>query len=90
MILTDPARLPGTAAEKATLAAELTTFAGQVNGAVVDLGASERVQALQTQANDPALVACPYAKNLVAEATRDIVNSYRDDAGTLKYVVVVR
>ena len=43
----------------------------------------------RTRPNDPALVACPYAKNLVAEATRDIVNSYRDDAGTLKYVVVV-
>ena len=89
VILTDPARLPGTAAEKAALATALTTFAGQVNGVVVDLGASERVQALQSQANDPDLVTCPYAKNLVAEATREIVNSYRDDAGTLKYVVVV-
>ncbi len=89
VILTDPARLPGTDAQKATLAAALTTFAAQVDGAVVDLGQSQRVQALQAQADDPDVINCPYAKNLVAEAGREIVNSYRDGGDTLKYVVVI-
>ncbi len=89
VILTDPDRLPGTAAQKAALATALTAFAAQVNGAVVDLGQSQKVQALQAQADDPDYITCPYAKNLVAEATRDIVNSYRDDGETLKYVVVI-
>ena len=89
VILTDPARLPGTAAQKAALADALTTFADQVDGAVVDLGQSQRVQALQAQADDPDVITCPYAKNLVAEAGREIVNSYRDGGDTLKYVVVI-
>ncbi len=89
VIVTDPARLPGTAVEKAALAAQLAAFAARVGGVVVDLGQSARVQALNAQADDPDHVSCPYAKNLIAQAARDIVNSYRDDAGTLKYVVVV-
>ena len=89
VILTDPDRLPGTAAQKATLATAVTAFAAQVDGAVVDLGQSQKVQALQEQADDPDYITCPYAKNLVAEATRDIVNSYRDGDETLKYVVVI-
>jgi hypothetical protein len=56
------------------------------NGVVVDVQGSSRVQALQLQADQHA--ACPYAKNLVAQAIRDIVNSYRDSAGTLQYVVL--
>ena len=89
VILTDPARMPGTAADKSALASALTTFAGRVGGTVVDLGQSQRVQALQRQADSSALIACPYAKNLAAQAARDIVNSYRDSSDTLKYVVVV-
>ena len=89
VILTDPGRMPGTPAENAALATALTAFAAQVDGAIVDLGESEKVQALQDQADSPAAISCPYAKNLVAEAIRDIVNSYRDDGSTLKYVVII-
>ncbi len=89
VILTDPARLPGTAAEKAALASQLAAFATSVGGAVVDLGQSTRVRALNAQADDADHRSCPYAKNLVAEAARSIVNSYRNSGGTLKYVVVI-
>ena len=61
VILTDPARLPGTAADKAALASTLATFASQVNGVVVDLSRSPRVVNLNAQADGPA-VACPFAK----------------------------
>ena len=89
VILTDPGRMPGTPAENAALGTALTAFAAQVDGAIVDLGQSEKVQALQDQADSPAAISCPYAKNLVAEAIRDIVNSYRDDGSTLQYVVII-
>ena len=89
VVLTDPTRLPGTAAEKSALASRLATFASRVGGQVVDVGQSARVQALQRQAADPRFVSCPYAKNLVGQAIRDVVRSYRDTSGTLKYVVVV-
>lgn len=90
VILTDPARLPGTAAQKAALANEIAAFAAlpSVNGAVVDLGLSPRIAALNAQADDPDHISCPYAKNLVAESIRDVVNPYRA-GGNLKYVVVI-
>ena len=53
---------------------------------IVDVSASPRIVALNQQAD--ANKACPYAKNLVAQAIRDVVNSFRDTAGTLKYVVI--
>ncbi len=82
VILTDYNRMSGSTS---ALASAVSTFAGQVNGAVVNLDNSPKVVALNTQADQYA--ACPYAKNLVAQAIRDIVNSYRGD--NLKYVVVV-
>ena len=87
--MTDPSRMPGTAAENAALDAALDAFAAQVDGTVVDLRESQKVQALQDQADSPAAISCPYAKNLVAEAIRDIVNSYRDGGSTLQYVVII-
>ena len=89
VIVTDPSRMPGTAAENAALDAALDAFAAQVDGTVVDLRESQKVQALQDQADSPAAISCPYAKNLVAEAIRDIVNSYRDGGSTLQYVVII-
>ena len=89
VILTDPQRMPGTAAEKSALQQALASLATRTNGVVLDLAGSAKVSALNTQADSPTHVSCPYAKNLVAQAVRDIVNSYRDTQGTLKYVVVV-
>ena len=88
VILTDPSRLAGTAAEKAALAAKLRTFAArpEVAGAVVDLSADARIAALNAQAD--ANAACPYAKNLVADAIKDVVDSYRAN-NALRYVTIV-
>ncbi|MGA8257925.1 MAG: hypothetical protein WB767_15255 [Nocardioides sp.] len=82
VILTDSSRLPGLPVD------ELNDFAARpdVQGVVVDAAGIARVSALNTQADS--FTACPYAKNLVAQALRDVVNSYRDGAGTLKYVVI--
>ena len=87
VVLTDPARMTGTAAEKSTLAARLATFAArpEVAGVVVDLGADSRISALNAQAD--ANKSCPYAKNLLAGATKDVVDSYRA-ANPLQYVVI--
>ena len=69
-----------------TLAGKLATFAGKVNGAVVDVSADPTVAALNTQADGHAN--CPYAKNLVGSAIKRIVDAYRAD-NPVRYVVVV-
>ena len=58
--------------------------AGGTDGAIVDVGESARVRALQAQAAGH--VDCPYAVNLVARAIKDIIDSYRN-AGS-RYVVI--
>ena len=82
VILTDSSRL-----SDAPLSA-LEDFAArpEIDGVVVDAATIPRVQALQEQADR--LRACPYAKNLVAQELREVVNSYRDAADTLRYVVI--
>ena len=82
VILTDSARLPDAPMS------ELQAFADRpdVDGVVVDGATIPRVQALQAQADT--LRACPYAKNLVAEELRSVVNSFRDSSDTLRYVVI--
>ena len=65
----------------------LEALADSTGGVVVDVRASERVRALQTQAAERAR--CPYATNLVADAIKDIVDSYRTTDNTnLQYVVI--
>ena len=86
VILTDPRRMTGSDQDKAALDQALAGLAAQTDGVVLDLADSAKVTALNAQADSAAHLSCPYAKNLVAQATRDIVNSYRGD---LKYVVVV-
>ena len=84
VVLTDTSRIgQGTGAGLQTA---LSALAGKTGGAVVDVSTSPRIVALNQQAD--ANTACPFAKNLVAQAIRDVVNSYRDSRGTLKYVVV--
>ncbi len=91
VILTDSSRLalddmlviPG----GGTLRDKLAAFAAraEVKGVVVDVAGDARVSALKTQAaNNPA---CPFAKNLVAQEIKGIVDSYR--ANDLRYVVIV-
>ena len=91
VILTDPTRIVGTPAEKAALAAKIQALAArpEVAGAIVDVGQIARIADLNAQADGPK-VGCPYAKNLVAMALRDVVDSYRTTANPdLAYVVIV-
>jgi uncharacterized delta-60 repeat protein len=77
--------LPGATA--ATLRDKLNAFAARsdVAGVLVDVSSDDRVKALRAQA--AANPACPFAKNLVAEEIKGIVDSYR--ANPLRYVVIV-
>ncbi len=89
IILTDLGRMEGTPDEKAALQARLVAFAArpEVAGVVVNVGADARVVAANTQADNN--LACPYAKNLVAEAIKDIIDRYRTAPNPLRYVVIV-
>ncbi len=92
IILTDLGRVAGSSAELGTLQARLATFAErpEVMGVVVDVGADVRVIAANAQAD--ANPSCPFAKNLVAGAIKEIVDRYRDPAlnqAQLEYVVIV-
>ncbi|MBI3745680.1 MAG: choice-of-anchor C family protein [Chloroflexi bacterium] len=90
VILTDSSRIPAASdAERAALAAQLTALAGrsEVSGVVVDVATDTRIQQLNAQADSNR--ACPYAKNLVASALKDIVDSYRANNQGLAYVVLV-
>jgi Bacterial Ig-like domain (group 3) len=82
VILTDSHRMT----IDSTLAGKLATFAGKVNGAIVDVSADPTVAALNVQAD--AHANCPYAKNLVASAIKRIVDAYRA-AYPVRYVVVI-
>ena len=83
VILTDSSRFTPPAPALVTKLQQLEPTTG---GKVIDLSGSARINALNLQAD--LNKACPYAKNLVAEAIRDVVNSYRDNSNTLKYVVL--
>ena len=76
VILANYAAMPA-GPDLTTMQSKLATFASQpsVNGVIVDVGSDPRVGGLITQAN--AHPDCPYAKNLVAGAIKDIVSAYR-------------
>ena len=70
-----------------TLRDKLSVLAAraEVKGVVVDVASDARVSALKTQAaNNPA---CPFAKNLVAQEIKGIVDTYA--ANPLRYIVIV-
>ncbi|BEP11707.1 hypothetical protein acdb102_00180 [Acidothermaceae bacterium B102] len=84
VILTDNSRLNLTTANLGT---DLAKLAAATGGVVVDVSQSPRVVALNQQAD--ANTSCAYTKNLVAQAIREIVNSYRNSSGALQYVAIV-
>ena len=86
VILTDTSRF-GTADTTAMLA-RLGQLATATNGVVVDFAGPGRVHDLQAQAD--ANPGCVYAKNLVAQAAKDVVDAYRsgNTSGGVKYVVL--
>jgi hypothetical protein len=91
VILTDSSKLaldttlPGPGG--GTLRDELSAFAARtdIQGVVVDVAGDGRVGALKQQAADNP--ACPFAKNLVAQEIKGIVDTYA--ANALRYVVIV-
>ncbi|HEY4666885.1 MAG TPA: tandem-95 repeat protein [Anaerolineales bacterium] len=87
LLLTHLDRMEGTPAEKATLLERLANLAAraEVAGVIVDVGSDNRVADANAQADlHPE---CPFAKNLVADSIRRIVDLYRP-AG-LEYVVLI-
>ncbi|MCC6905763.1 MAG: tandem-95 repeat protein [Anaerolineae bacterium] len=90
VILTDTSRMQGTAEEKAALQARLSELAArpEVAGVIVDVSQDGRVAAANQQADAGDNYACPYAKNLVADEIKGIVDRYRA-LNPLEYVVIV-
>ncbi len=88
VILFDPNRIEGDPADIALLLAKLQTLAArpEVQGVIIDVSLDARVAAANLQADDK--VDCPQAKNLVADAIRQIVQRYRT-LNPLEYVVIV-
>ena len=88
IILTDMDRMSGSDSEKAAMQASLILLASrpEVAGIIVDVGADDRVAAANVQAD--ANYACPYAKNLVAQSVKRIIDRYRA-LNPLAYIVVV-
>lgn len=82
IILTDSTRLTGVDS------ARLTTLAArsEVKGVIVDLSQWERVVEANLQADSNA--ECPIAKNVVAEAIKEIVDGYMA-LNPIEYVVIV-
>ncbi|MGQ0602554.1 MAG: right-handed parallel beta-helix repeat-containing protein [Anaerolineales bacterium] len=89
LIVADWARMTGTAQEIATLQARLAALAAraEVGGVVVNVGADARVVAANTVADANPL--CPYAKNIVADAVKRVVDRYRAANPELRYIVLV-
>ncbi len=85
IILADTSRMAG---DLTTMQARLATFAArpEVNGVIVDVNSDARVAAANAQAD--LYPTCPFAKNLVAYAIKDIVDSYRE-LNPLAYIVIV-
>ncbi|HEX6304597.1 MAG TPA: choice-of-anchor Q domain-containing protein [Anaerolineales bacterium] len=82
IILADSTRMPDVPMAK------IQEFADrpEVSGVIVDVGQDDGVAALNAQADDK--LACPYAKNLVAGAIKEIVDSY-GELNPLEYVVII-
>ncbi|HMO60373.1 MAG TPA: hypothetical protein PKC19_23720, partial [Roseiflexaceae bacterium] len=89
IILTDMARMVGSAAEKAALNNSLAQLAArsEVAGVVVDVGSDIRI--IDARGEADANTSCPFAQNLVAASTRDFVAAYRAAGNPLEYVVLV-
>ena len=88
IILTDLSRLTENGAGTSDLNTRLTALAArdEVKGVIVDLSSDARVVAANAQADS--FPACPFAKNLVAFAIKDIVDGYRE-LNPIEYIVIV-
>ena len=89
LILVDYSRLAGTPAEVSALQTALALLKArpEVRGEIVQVNTDARVAAANAVADGAA--ACPYAKNLVAEAIKQVADNYRELNPNLKYIVLV-
>ena len=90
IILTDFPRMEGYgSSDQLDLAARLADFIDEpeVAGIVVDLSIDDKVLAANAQAD--ANAACPYAKNLAADAIKEIIDGYRALNPDLRYIVLL-
>jgi hypothetical protein len=78
-------------AEVQKMIAALNVFAAlpEIQGVVVDLGADTWLRALHQWSDDPKVVTCPYARNVVANAIRQIVLDYRNLRPAIENIVIV-
>ena len=90
LFVTDSSKLSLDAAiPGGTLGGKLAAFAARtdIGGVVADVTNDPGVVAKRVQAD--AYPACPFAKNLLAEEIKAVVDSYRPNNPELRYVVVV-
>ncbi|MCA9946623.1 MAG: hypothetical protein KC449_24245, partial [Anaerolineales bacterium] len=85
IILVDYGRMSGDLTTMQTRLAEFAARA-EVNGVIVDVNSDARVAAANAQAD--MYPACPFAKNLVANSIKEIVDSYRE-LNPLAYIVII-
>ena len=83
LILTDYSRMRG---DLSSMQSKLAGLAAAVDGVIVDVGQDAAIQAANQQADQ--YPDCVYAKNLVAGATKEIVDAYRA-VNPIKYIVLV-
>ncbi|MEZ5275249.1 MAG: DUF5011 domain-containing protein [Opitutaceae bacterium] len=92
LILWDSGRMADYAADAGELLAlegRLDNLAAAAGGVVVDVSTFANVNALNEQADTGVNVNCPYAKNLVAEAIRNIAAAYRIKYSSIGDITIV-
>jgi CSLREA domain-containing protein len=89
IIITDLDRMGLTSAEKAALQDRLDDLAGrsEVSGVVVDV--HDALADRNAQADLPENSQCPFAKNLVARAIKDIIDDFRALNNDMAYIVLI-
>ncbi len=96
VILVDWGRMGLNAQDQTDLQAKLNQLAApaKANGVIVNVGANAEVAARNSQADQfdsgsaSGYRLCPFAKNVVADGIKEIVDAYRDK-NPIKYVVIV-
>lgn len=87
---TDPDITVPLSADVSEMLNDLNTFAArpEIQGVVVDLGSDQLIRRLHAWSERSDVVSCPYARNVVAEAIRQLVIAYRS-SNPIQYVVLV-
>ncbi len=87
LIVWDSTRIAGTPAELSALESAIARFATAANGVVLNVSSDPQIARLNLQAD--ANPDCPSAKNLVADAIRNLIQLYRKAAPTIADITLV-